>query len=178
MQVMEQSPLGIALLRLADEHFDWYRFDEAMPCNRDQETASAVRAFMAATPEERNAAAASVDVYSGHTLASFGERCASWALTSRQPDLIVLGMAAVGWQWLGCEDPCDGIAVLGALYDAATRLGLSAEQAFAAARQVAPSSIEHAFADFLTRDDLGQIAKVMGYAVRQDGDTWRYLRSW
>lgn len=175
---MEVLSLQVALARLAQEHFDWYRFDEAMPCVRDHEAMVIVKTFIAAPPDERDRAAAGVDVYSANTLVSFAERCASWALTTREPHLLSLGLAAIGWQWQGCEDPCDGIAVLGALHDAATRLGLSVENTFAKAQALAPSSIAQAFADFLTRDDLGQIARVMGYVVREDSGSRRYIRSW
>lgn len=172
------NPFAGVLERLASEAFDWYRFDEALPCPRDHETLAAVQAFMAAPLKERENAAHSVDVYSAHALVSFAERCASWALDSRDSRFVVYGLAAVGWQWEGCEDPCDGIAVMGALYDACLRLDAPVAAAFAEAASATPGAANQAFADFLTRTDLDQIAKIMGYAVRMDPERPCYVRSW
>jgi hypothetical protein len=166
------------LARLASEAFDWYRFDEDLPCARDQEVLQAVQAFSNQTAEQRDLAATLVDVYSAHALVSFAERCASWALTTRDPRLVFLGLVAVGWQWLGCEDPCDGIAVMGALYDASIRLSLVPAQAFADAGAASAPSVSQAYSDFLTRGDLDEIAKTMGYAVRIAPGIAHYCRSW
>jgi len=166
------------LVRLASEHFDWYRFDENLPCVRDEEVLEAVHAFSIQPPEQREFAASLVEVYSAHALVSFAERCASWALTTRNPRLVFLGLVAVGWQWNGCEDPCDGIAVMGALYDAACRLALVPSQLFAEAGDSSAPNIRQAFSDFLTRNDLDEIAKTMGYTVRIAPGIAHYCRSW
>jgi hypothetical protein len=67
-------------------------------------------------------AAGQMEPYAAHTFVSFAERCASWALSTKDVAYLERGLAAVALQWQGCEDPCDGIAVMGALYDAALRL--------------------------------------------------------
>lgn len=177
METSEFQP-QIVLARFASEAFDWYRFDEALPCERDEEVLQAVQAFARQAPEQREFAASLVDVYSAHSLVSFAERCASWALTTRNPQLIYMGLVAVGWQWNGCEDPCDGIAVMGALYDAAVRLSVLPAQIFANVGASSEPRTSQAFSDFLTRTDLDEIAKTMGYALRIAPGIAHYCRSW
>lgn len=174
---MQTDPWVPLLSRLASEAFDWYRFDEALPCPRDHEVLAAFDSLKA----ESNAwegAAKQMEVYAAHTFVAFAERCASWALSTKDPAFLERGLAAVALQWQGCEDPCDGIAVMGALYDATKRLGQSPAALFAAAGAGAPCGVGQAFADFLTRPDLDDIAKIMGYVVRDTGDKTMYLRSW
>ncbi|MDX2019253.1 MAG: hypothetical protein SF187_03365 [Deltaproteobacteria bacterium] len=174
---MQAEPWVPLLSRLAEEAFDWYRFDEDLPCARDLEVLSAFTALKA-DALTWEAAAKHMEVYAAHTVVSFAERCASWALTTKDVAHLERGLAAVALQWQGCEDPCDGIAVMGALYDASQRLGRSPETLFAATAACAPAGVGRAFADFLTRPDLNEIAKVMGYVVRDLGDKTIYLRSW
>ncbi len=175
---MTADDLLHTLKELASERFDWYRYDEALPCARDEMVATAVRTYMDADDAQRVQWAEAVDVYNGYALVSFAERAAAWALAGADASRLTPGLVAVGWQWQGCEDPCDGIAVLAALYDAAGRLGADANALFARAAAYTPGAHRAAFAEFLTRPDLHNIAQVMGYTLGPSANGLRYLRSW
>lgn len=168
----------LSLERLGSPAFEWYRHDEDLPSERDEEAARAVEGYLAASPAEREAAARAVDPWSGHSLVSFAERACGWALRTAELRRLHQAAAAVAWQWLGCEDPCDGIAVLGALADASVRLGHGAASVFAFGRANAPAAVATAFDDFLLRPDLDDIAAVMGYKVVPTPAGLTYLRVW
>ena len=174
---MHTDPWVPLLSRLASEAFDWYRFDEDLPCPRDHEVLAAFETLKADTASWEGAAK-SMEAYAAHTFVSFAERCASWALTASDPAYVERGLAAVALQWQGCEDPCDGIAVMGALYDACERCGQKPEKLFAAAAALAPGGTGPALADFLTRTDLHDIARVMGYSLSQRNHQTMYVRCW
>ena len=175
---MTPSDLREALQRFASQAFDWYRYDETLPCERDQEVARAVRAFIAADDEQRAQLTEAVDIFSAHTLVSFAERAASWAVTANDLAHVNAGLVAIAWQWQGCEDTCDGIAVMAALYDATQRLGAQPSHVFAVAESCTPGAHKAAFSAFLSRPDLNDIAPIMGYTLTGDTAEARYLRSW
>lgn len=175
---MTDDDLLHALRDLASERFDWYRYDEALPCERDECVATAVQTYMDGDHAQRMRWSEAVDVYNGYSLVSFAERAASWAVASADASRLTPGLVAVGWQWQGCEDVCDGIAVLAALYDAAGRVGADARALFANAAAYAPGAHKAAFSEFLTRPDLQNVAQVMGYTLVPTAAGLRYLRSW
>ncbi|MCG5053500.1 MAG: hypothetical protein KA712_11115 [Myxococcales bacterium] len=167
------------LAPLAGEDFDWYRDEEDLPSARDVRVTAAVQHYQAlGSAEERRLFSEAADPYSAHTLVSFAERCASIALQTKSVAPLKQALAAIAWQWQACEDPCDGIAVLGAVYDACQRLGEAPIPLFEAAVAYAPPGVERAFPDFLSRTDLHEIAAAMGYLVRPSPQGLRYLRSW
>lgn len=175
---MSPEDCSAALVLFASEAFDWYRYEEDLPAPRDLQVMEAVDGYLATDDEHRNALSEAVDAYSGHTLASFAERGCSWALHTNDARHLQRAVAAVAWQWQGCEDPCDGIAVLGAVYDATQRLKLDPAVIFGFGADHAPVAIKSAFPDFLSREDLHEIAAVMGYVLKPTPGGLRYLRTW
>lgn len=160
-----------------DERFRNYR-TEPLPGASDAALDAAIDALAAAEPNVRDRLAGELGPDAANLLLSYAERAASLLARSRQPAHARRGLLAVALAWQGTEDPRDGLPALGLLHHAIIVAALDPQHLFAEAATLAPKAVAPLFSDFLRREDLAEIAAVMGYIERTDASGLRYYRTW
>lgn len=132
---------------------------------------------MALDEPNRQAAAQGVLDEQLFTLLGVSERLASWAVRKGDPELIALGLVALGvagWQGDWRER-----AILIALhYDAAQRMSADAESLFERAAALLSPKAADALRSFLRRAAADRKIEAMGYKAGADADGFRYQRQW
>jgi alkylhydroperoxidase/carboxymuconolactone decarboxylase family protein YurZ len=111
------------------------------------------------------------------TLLAYSERMASLAVRERSRELITLGLVALGvdgWR----TDWRDNALIVSLHFDAAQRIGASPEAIFESAAQLLPEKPAHALRSFLRRSADDKSLGAMGYLASNDGDGFRYRRTW
>lgn len=111
------------------------------------------------------------------TLLAFAERMATSAVRHKDPNLIHLGLLALGldgWK----SDWRDNATILCLHYDAALRLSIDPEQVFRNAGCLLSDKVNRSFSEFLARTDEDKALDAMGYATGRDEGGFRYKRDW
>lgn len=148
-----------------------------IPQARDVEIGGLLRAWMALGEADRKEAAEGILEGQRFTLLAYSERMASLAVREANPDLITLGLVALGvdgWR----RDWRDNAAIIALYYDAAQKLGTHPENAFEKAAALLPEKAANALRTFLRRSTEDKSLAAMGYVVGTDVDGFRYERTW
>lgn len=146
---------------------------ERIPNEIDQEISARLREIRARTLGERELLVNLVTPENAGVLIGYADRMATLAVRTLDEDVVQLGLWAFVLAWREIGDPRDALRCLAPLYDAATRIGPGAGLFEAVAAQ-APSDIASVLIQFVGRSDLADILSLMGFAVTDDEDGFRY----
>ena len=148
-----------------------------IPQQRDGEITDILWKWIALDDSAREEAASHLLNDQRLVLLAYSERMASLAVRQRKEDFLVLGLLALGID--GCRaDWRDNVLVMCLHYDAAQRIGASVDGVFAKAASLLPTKAADALRAFTHRAPEDKSLKAMGYIAGQDGDGFRYRRTW
>jgi hypothetical protein len=166
--VAEFSAADLGCLAPAAEYFE-----ASIPAARDFEILALLR-----RAEAGDRLGSLIDVVrpdqESAVLRCFAERMASLAVGRREPDLLRVGLVAIGIANTRTNDPRDEMTVLGPLWHSTRRLGLDAAAEFKAAAAAVPSAARF-FADWVARPPRLQTLSAMCYTEDGEGDGFRYV---
>jgi hypothetical protein len=148
-----------------------------IPQARDAEISGLLRTWAGMEEHSRILAAREILEEQRFTLLAYSERMASFAVRSNDPELIFLGLLALGVDgWRG--DWRDNAALISLHYDAAHQLRVVPEAIFENTAALLPAKSAAALRSFLRRSAKDQSLEAMGYVAGTDSDGFRYKRTW
>jgi hypothetical protein len=148
-----------------------------IPCERDREISGLLRHWMKLDDLARQGEASVITDAQRRVLRAYSERMASLGVRTRDPDLLTVGLIASalgGWR----SDWRDDIPVLALYYDAAIRLGISANTLFNCAAEFLSEDASDVLRQFPLRRPADRSLEAMAYAVSSDAGGLRYVRTW
>lgn len=148
-----------------------------IPQPRDQEIAGLIKTWMKCDEAERKQIASRLSSDQTRTLLAFSERMASLAVRQKDEGLLVLGLLALGIDdWQG--DWRDNMLIVPLHIDAAQRIGSDPNRIFEIAANLLCNKSASGLRSFLRRSQRDKSIEAMGYVAAQDGDGFRYERTW
>lgn len=161
--------------RAADEQRGNY-FWEPIPTGLDTPLYGLVAAFAEAETRSRGRLVEQLTRRQRIYLTSFGVRLASMAVRELDPELIVLGLVALGLGWPGVGDLRESMMDLAPVYQAAMKLeAIPADLFGRAARIVGDDDFSRFLRAWLRRSERDKSLKVMGYREVTDADGFRFV---
>jgi hypothetical protein len=149
-----------------------------IPQPRDTQISELLRSWMALDAPTRQASARGILPEQRFTLLAYSERMASLAVRTRDEELIILGLVALGVDGWQLGDWRDNALVVALHYDAAQRIASDAASVFEKAAALVPPEPAKFLRSFLQRSAANKSLEAMGYVVGTDGDGFRYQRTW
>jgi hypothetical protein len=158
---------------LKREHSRDYGLD-LVPDPRDENIAQLIKTWMGLSGESRKEAQSQLSRQQSSVLQTFAERMASLAVRDRNPELLLLGVLALGIEG-GNSDWRENYLLVPLYYDAAQRIGANPTPIFENVAHLVGGT----FAGYLRMfiQDPKPIG-VMGYQIGPSSDGFRYERTW
>lgn len=163
---------------------DWLNTDSnigygvlPIPDARDIKITELIKAWLNLDASVRQAETLQIREQQRYTLLAYSERMASFAVRTRDQELIFLGLLALGidgWR----DDWRDNAEIVALHYDAAQRIDESPDRIFDRAATKLSLKVATQLRLFLRRSPTDQSLAAMGYSVGNDADGFRYKRDW
>jgi len=149
-----------------------------IPNSRDDQIAQLLGDFGEMTDDERALVMARIDRGGASVLRCYAERMANLSVRTKDSAPAYCGLRALALAWRAEWDQREIWVVMGPVFDALGRSGADARRAFRAAGALFPEDVAREFDAFAERNDLDEIAEVMGYVDGNGPDGFRYKRTW
>lgn len=162
---------------LLDENNEGYGSQE-IPNERDIEISKLVEQWLAEVLAGQVSSLTTLRAQRG-TLLAYCERIASLAVRTGERKLLLYALATLGSVW-NYGDAKDTLPILSLIYDAALRLGLSADDLFGEAQRLCFGNKPYRdeLTGFLRRSAADKSIADMGYIAGIERSGFRYLRNW
>jgi hypothetical protein len=174
---MMNTGLFLSCAWLLNENNRGY-LQQPIPQARDSQISSLLKAWMALNEFDRKKSSSEILLEQQDTLLIYSERMAALAVRERNPDLITLGLVAIGVDGWERFDPRENLLIVPLHYDAAQRIGANPETIFTSVAQLLPETSAEGLRSFLRRSQPDKSLEAMGYVASSDGDGFRYRRTW
>ena len=158
---------------LNDENNRDYGLDP-VPDPRDEKVAQLIKTWMGMSDEARNESQSALSRQQSFVLQRFGERMASRAVRERNPELLLLGLLALGIEG-GNSDWRENYLLVPLHYDAAQRIGADPAPVFENVSNLVGGTLARYLRKFVQDP---QPIKSMGYQIAPGSGGFRYQRTW
>lgn len=147
--------------------------NQPIPCELDSKISEVVVLFIDSPPNERSPFFKYTGENISYRLIAFAERRAAMGVREKSRQRLLEGLAAlviedyrVDWR--------DNLIRLAALYDAATKIGISPEELFTEAASYADNSVAQSIIEFLERKPEERSLEAFTYKEIYGSDGFRY----
>jgi hypothetical protein len=148
-----------------------------IPSPLDGELADLLRRYRVSTKGGRERMSAQVDSAHSYGLLAFAERMAALAVRERSKEPIRDGLLAIAFEGFRIDERED-ILVMSLLDHGARKIKANATELFDEAAKNAPPEVARALREFAKRPAALRDIGTMGYRESDDGDGFRYVRTW